>query len=180
MTLGHNRFSTNTLSSFFRVQPFSVLGHNGEINTIAKLSDEAKMIGVPIAKDGSDSQDLNKTIETFICRHGYSLFEAVDLMFPPIINEIKEYPEHLQDLYTYLREAWGHFAQGPAGIISRFGDEAVFTVDSLGFARFGILKRNHPICSLPNQESSLPVNIPEIRNHGSRGKNRFEMERRPN
>ena len=132
MTLGHNRFSTNTLSSFFRVQPFSVLGHNGEINTIAKLRDEAKMIGVPIAKDGSDSQDLNKTIETFICRHGYSLFEAVDLMFPPIINEIKEYPEHLQDLYTYLREAWGHFAQGPAGIISRFGDEAVFSVDSLG------------------------------------------------
>ncbi|MED4692944.1 glutamate synthase-related protein [Peribacillus frigoritolerans] len=132
MTLGHNRFSTNTLSSFFRVQPFSVLGHNGEINTIAKLRDEAKMIGVPIAKDGSDSQDLNKTIETFICRHGYSLFEAVDLIFPPIINEIKEYPEHLQDLYTYLREAWGHFAQGPAGIISRFGDEAVFSVDSLG------------------------------------------------
>ena len=38
MTLGHNRFSTNTQSSFFRVQPFSVLGHNGEINTIAKLT----------------------------------------------------------------------------------------------------------------------------------------------
>ena len=31
MTLGHNRYSTNTLSSFFRVQPFSVLGHNGVI-----------------------------------------------------------------------------------------------------------------------------------------------------
>ena len=132
MTLGHNRYSTNTLSSFFRVQPFSVLGHNGEINTIAKLRDEAKMIGVPIAKEGSDSQDLNRTIETFICRHGYSLFEAIDIVFPPIINEIKVYEEHLQDLYTYLREAWGHFAQGPAGIISRFGDEAVFSVDSLG------------------------------------------------
>ena len=50
MTLGHNRYSTNTLSSFFRVQPFSVLGHNGEINTIAKLRDEAKMIGVPLCK----------------------------------------------------------------------------------------------------------------------------------
>lgn len=132
MTLGHNRFSTNTLSSFFRVQPFSVLGHNGEINTIAKLRDEAKMLNIPLVKDGSDSQDLSRTIETFICRHGYSLFEAVDMIFPPIINEIKVYPEHLQNLYTYLREAWGHFAQGPAGIISRFGDEAVFSVDSLG------------------------------------------------
>ena len=132
MTLGHNRYSTNTLSSFFRVQPFSVLGHNGEINTIAKLRDEAKMAGVPLVKDGSDSQDLNRTIETFICRHGFSLFEAVDVMFPPIINEMKAYSADKKNLYTYIREAWGHFAQGPAGIISRYADEAVFSVDALG------------------------------------------------
>lgn len=140
MTLGHNRYSTNTLSSFNRVQPFSVLGHNGEINTIAKLRDEAKMIGVPLVKGGSDSQDLSRTIETLICREGYSLFEALDLLFPPIINEIKAYPTHLQDLYTYMREAWGHFAQGPAGIISRFGDEAVFSVDALGLRPLWMLE----------------------------------------
>ena len=140
MTLGHNRYSTNTLSSFFRVQPFSVLGHNGEINTIAKLRDEARMIGVPLVKDGSDSQDLSRTMETLICREGYSLFEVMDLLFPPIINEIKAYPEQLQDLYTYLREAWGHFAQGPAGIISRYGDEAVFSVDALGLRPLWMLE----------------------------------------
>lgn len=140
MTLGHNRYSTNTLSSFFRVQPFSVLGHNGEINTIAKLRDEARLIGVPLVKDGSDSQDLSRTMETLICRGGYTLFEAMDLLFPPIINEIKAYPEKLQDLYTYLREAWGHFAQGPAGIISRFGDEAVFSVDALGLRPLWMLE----------------------------------------
>lgn len=140
MTLGHNRYSTNTLSSFFRVQPFSVLGHNGEINTISKLRDEARMIGVPLVQGGSDSQDLSRTIETFICRDGYSLFEAMDVLFPPIINEIKAYPSHLQDLYTYLREAWGHFAQGPAGIISRYGDEAVFSVDALGLRPLWMLE----------------------------------------
>jgi glutamate synthase (NADPH) large chain len=140
MTLGHNRYSTNTLSSFFRVQPFSVLGHNGEINTIAKLRDEARLIGVPLVKDGSDSQDLSRTMETLICRDGYSLFEALDLIFPPIVNEIKSYPEHLQDLYTYMREAWGHFAQGPAGIISRFGDEAAFSVDALGLRPLWMLE----------------------------------------
>ncbi|WP_199426377.1 glutamate synthase-related protein [Thermaerobacillus caldiproteolyticus] len=132
MTLGHNRYSTNTLSNFFRVQPFSVLGHNGEINTIAKLRDEATMIDVPLTNGGSDSQDLSRTMETLICCHGYSLFETIDILFPPIINEMKSYPAHLQDLYTYIREAWGHFAQGPAGIISRYGDEAVFSVDALG------------------------------------------------
>ncbi|MFX3623310.1 MAG: glutamate synthase-related protein [Ectobacillus sp.] len=132
MTLGHNRYSTNTLSNFFRVQPFSVLGHNGEINTIAKLRDQAEMMNVPLTVGGSDSQDLNRTIETLLARHDYSLFEAVDVLFPPIVNEIKLYKEHLQDLYTYMREAWGHFAQGPAGIISRYKDEAVFSVDALG------------------------------------------------
>ncbi|WP_102347634.1 glutamate synthase-related protein [Bacillus sp. Marseille-P3661] len=132
MTLGHNRYSTNTLSNFFRVQPFAVLGHNGEINTISKLRDEAEMVNVPLTDGGSDSQDLDRTIHTFISRDGFSLFEALDILFPPIINEIKAYPSHLQDLYTYIREAWGHFAQGPAGIISRYADEAVFSLDALG------------------------------------------------
>jgi glutamate synthase (NADPH) large chain len=140
MSLGHNRYSTNTLSSFFRVQPFSVLGHNGEINTIAKLRDEARMIGVPLVNGGSDSQDVSRTMETFMCRDGFSLFEVMDVLFPPIINEIKAYPENLQDLYTYIREAWGHFAQGPAGIISRFGDEAVFSVDALGLRPLWMLE----------------------------------------
>lgn len=140
MTLGHNRYSTNTLSSFFRVQPFSVLGHNGEINTISKLRDEARMVEVPLVKDGSDSQDLSRIIETFICRDGYSLFEAMDVLFPPIVNEIKAFPKHLQDLYAYIREAWGHFAQGPAGIVSRFGNEAVFSVDALGLRPLWMLE----------------------------------------
>lgn len=131
-TLGHNRYSTNTLSNFFRVQPFSVIGHNGEINTIAKLRDEANMLGVPLVDGGSDSQDLNRILDTFISRHGLSLFEAMEVLFPPIVNEIKHYPDHLQDLYSYIREAWGHFAQGPAGIISRYGSECVFSVDALG------------------------------------------------
>ena len=50
VTIGHNRYSTNTLSSFFRVQPFSLLGHNGEINTIKKLRFEADMVGVPLVR----------------------------------------------------------------------------------------------------------------------------------
>ena len=66
--LGHNRYSTNTWPSFKRVQPFSVLGHNGEINTIEQLRQEARMLGVPIQPGSSDSQDLNRTIDTLIRR----------------------------------------------------------------------------------------------------------------
>ncbi|WP_204517561.1 glutamate synthase-related protein [Brevibacillus fulvus] len=131
-TIGHNRYSTNTLSNFFRVQPFSLLGHNGEINTISKLEEEAAMLGVPLVDGGSDSQNLNRTIETFIHKYGLSLFEAMEVVFPPIHHEMKGFQAELQDLYTYLRQAWGHFAQGPAGIVSRYGNECVFSVDSLG------------------------------------------------
>ena len=67
---GHNRYSTNTWPSFKRVQPFSVLGHNGEINTIEQLRQEARMLGVPIEPGSSDSQDLNRTIDTLVRRDG--------------------------------------------------------------------------------------------------------------
>ncbi|MGD8192018.1 glutamate synthase-related protein [Brevibacillus ginsengisoli] len=132
VTVGHNRYSTNTLSNFFRVQPFSLLGHNGEINTISKLEEEAKMLGVPLVSGGSDSQNVNRVIETFIHRNGLSLFEAMEVVFPPIHHEMKGFSQELQDLYVYLRQTWGHFAQGPAGIVSRYGNECVFSVDSLG------------------------------------------------
>lgn len=132
VTIGHNRYSTNTASSFFRVQPFSLLGHNGEINTVKKMRLEAEMVGVPLVDGGSDSQDMNRTIETFIHRFGLSLFEAMEIVFPPIINEMKQYRPELQDLYVYYRQIWGHYAQGPAAIVSRYGNECIFSVDALG------------------------------------------------
>ena len=69
-----------------------VLGHNGEINTIARLRSEARMLGVPIRDDSSDSQDLNRTIDTLIHRRGLSLPEAMELAVPPIVNEIRSSP----------------------------------------------------------------------------------------
>ena len=115
-----------------RVQPFTVLGHNGEINTIARLRAEARMLGVPIRDDSSDSQDLNRLIETLIHRRGLSLPEAMELAVPPIVNEIRQFPEELRGFYMYLRQAMGPFAQGPIALIARHGDECVFSVDALG------------------------------------------------
>ncbi|MFL5911062.1 MAG: glutamate synthase central domain-containing protein, partial [Gaiellaceae bacterium] len=129
---GHNRYSTNTWPSFTRVQPFSILGHNGEINTIAKLRQEARMLDVPLHEDGSDSQDLNRTVEALIHRGGLSLVEALELVLPPIVNEIRGMPEILRGFYMYLRQAFGPFAQGPVALLARHGDECVFSVDALG------------------------------------------------
>ena len=130
--LGHNRYSTNTWPAFRRVQPFGVLGHNGEINTVARLRQEARMLGVPLPRDGSDSQDLSRTVEALIHREGLTLAEALELVLPPIVNEIKGMPEELRGFYMYLRQAFGPLAQGPVALVARHGDECVFSVDALG------------------------------------------------
>jgi glutamate synthase (NADPH) large chain len=132
ITIGHARYSTNTATSFERVQPFSLLGHNGEINTIARLREQAQMLGVELVNGGSDSQDLDRLLATLIHRYHFSLAEAMELAFPPILSEVEKLSPELQTVYKYYRQAFGPFAQGPAGIISRYGDECVFSVDALG------------------------------------------------
>ncbi len=129
---GHNRYSTNTWPSFKRVQPFSVLGHNGEINTIEQLRQEARMLDVPIEPGCSDSQDLNRVIETLVARDGLTLAEAMELIVPPIVDEVASLPAELHGFFMYLRQAMGPFAQGPVALISRHDDECVFSADALG------------------------------------------------
>ena len=53
VTIGHSRYSTNTLPTVLRAQPFSLLGHNGEINTIARLREEARMLGIELPVGGA-------------------------------------------------------------------------------------------------------------------------------
>jgi glutamate synthase (NADPH/NADH) large chain len=132
ITIGHARYSTNTATSFERVQPFSLLGHNGEINTIARLREQAQMLGVELVSGASDSQDVDRFLAALIHHYRLSLMEAMELVFPPILSEVEKLSPDLQTIYKYYRQAVGPFAQGPAGIISRFGDECVFSVDALG------------------------------------------------
>ena len=131
ITLGHNRYSTNTMSTFEAVQPFGLLGHNGEINTIERLRREGSFLGIPLT-DGSDSQDLSRILEGLLYRFGLSLPEAIDVAFPPILGEIKNYSPALQDLYMNLRQRFGALAQGPAALVTRHREEAVFATDAMG------------------------------------------------
>ncbi|OQY23828.1 MAG: glutamate synthase [Desulfobacteraceae bacterium 4572_35.2] len=131
-TIGHSRFSTNTLPTVLRAQPFSLLGHNGEINTIARLREEARMLGLTLPLGGSDSQDLNRTLEGLIQVHGLSLYEAMEVCFPPIFTEAAKLPVNQQQMYTLLRQFFPASAQGPAAVITRWQDQCVFSVDAMG------------------------------------------------
>lgn len=132
ISLAHGRFSTNTDSVAERAQMFSTLGHNGEINTISRLRHEAAMLGMQLPEGGSDSQDLDRIIESLMFEHDFSLMEALSIVFPPVWTEIQNLNSDLKEMYTFYRRAFGSLAQGPAALICRQGDEVVFSVDAMG------------------------------------------------
>lgn len=132
IVLCHARYSTNTVSTFERAQPFSILGHNGEINTINRLRVEARQIGATLARDGSDSQDLDRVLETLCVLYGLDLIEAMEMVFPPVPKAVQQYPQDLKAAYERIRQSFGPYAQGPAGIIARYANTIVASVDALG------------------------------------------------
>ncbi|MGJ3238907.1 MAG: glutamate synthase-related protein [Anaerolineae bacterium] len=132
VTMGHARYSTNTNPIFERAQPFSIIGHNGEFNTISRFRLEAGMLGVPLQVNGSDSQDVDRMIHAITARHGLDLIEAMEHVFPPYQHDLIQNRDDIRVMYEQIRQSWGHFAQGPAGVAARLGNQLVFSVDALG------------------------------------------------
>ncbi|MFL7867215.1 MAG: glutamate synthase central domain-containing protein, partial [Anaerolineales bacterium] len=132
VVLCHARYSTNTVSNFERSQPFAVLGHNGEINTINRFRIEAEQIGVRLTKDGSDSQDIDRTVHSLCADYDFDLIEAMETIFPPVPYELEQFPPELRTVYTRMRQAFGPYAQGPAAILARYADTIVASVDAIG------------------------------------------------
>jgi glutamate synthase (NADPH/NADH) large chain len=132
ITLGHGRYSTNTNSAAEKAQMFSTLGHNGEINSIDRLTREAVALGFQLPTSASDSQILDRVVECLMFNYGLSLMETVEILFPPVWSESEKYDTPLKPFHRYFRRAFGSLAQGPAAIIAREGDEVVFSCDALG------------------------------------------------
>jgi glutamate synthase (NADPH/NADH) large chain len=132
VTLGHARYSTNTNPIFERVQPFNVIGHNGEFNTISRFRLEAAMIGIDLDPANSDSQDVDRVIDALCMKHGLDLVEAMEYIFPPFRHDLIEHDPEIHAMYEEMRRAFGPFAQGPAAVAARMGDQCVFSVDALG------------------------------------------------
>lgn len=132
VTLGHARYSTNTNSNFERVQPFNVLGHNGEFNTISRFRMEAAMLGVRLEPGNSDSQDIDRMVDALSMQFGLDLIEAMEMVFPPYRHDLPENAPEVHAVYDTMRHAFGPFAQGPAAVAARAGNQCVFSVDALG------------------------------------------------
>jgi glutamate synthase (NADPH) large chain len=132
VTLGHSRYSTNTLPSVDRAQPFSLIGHNGEINTIERLRTAARLLDIEPVPGGSDSQDLNRILEGLINIHGLSPLEALEILFPPVDTETDRFPDGLRRMYEYYRWFFPASVQGPVALVARFGEVCMGGVDAMG------------------------------------------------
>ena len=130
IALVHSRFSTNTFPSWDLAQPFRVLGHNGEINTIKgnrlwmearesilkseKLGDLSRLYPI-IEPDKSDSASLDNVLE-FLLMSGKSLPYAMSILIPESINAKNPISTELRAFYHYhstFMEPW----DGPASLI---------------------------------------------------------------
>jgi glutamate synthase (NADPH/NADH) large chain len=157
LALVHSRFSTNTFPTWSLAQPFRLLAHNGEINTVrgnrswmeareSVLSspripnvEEIRPICQP---DMSDSASLDNVLE-FLVATGLSLPHAMAMLVPESFNDSNPISEDLKAFYEYhsiLMEPW----DGPAALLFSDGRYAGGMLDRNGLrpARYLITKND--------------------------------------
>jgi glutamate synthase (ferredoxin) len=127
----HQRFSTNTLPTWERAQPFRTLCHNGEINAISGNRGwmrSRRLLGTvdaglgpeelfrPVLDDrDSDSGQLDSAVELLV-RGGRDIRHAVAMLVPIAWENARDIDNELRSFYRYhacLVEPW----DGPAGLI---------------------------------------------------------------
>ncbi|MCL8208786.1 MAG: glutamate synthase [Actinomycetia bacterium] len=154
--VGHVRYSTNTTTRAARAQPFRILGHNGEINTIARLRKTAQDLGFKLPEGGSDSQDLSRLVEGLLIRDGLTLEEAMLALFPPVAAAVRELDGPLAAAWTRIRAALGPVAQGPAAVIARHGARVLGSQDALGLRPLWLIQTADAYV-LASEQGALPL-----------------------
>lgn len=151
----HSRFSTNTFPMWKLAQPFRMLCHNGEINTIKGnrswmkaresvlqsplLPDMQSLF--PIVQEGmSDSASLDNVFE-FLTMSGKSMPNSLSIMIPESWNNKNPIPDSLKAYYEYhsiLMEPW----DGPAAVLFTDGRYAGGMLDRNGLrpARYSLTR----------------------------------------
>ena len=175
----HSRFSTNTFPTWGLAQPFRLMAHNGEINTIrgnrawmeareAVLSTETlgniKDIRPIIQPGMSDSASLDNVLE-FMVMSGLSLPHAMAMLVPESFNDKNPISEDLKAFYEYhsiLMEPW----DGPAALLFSDGRYAGGMLDRNGLrpARYLITKQDHIVVA--SEAGVLGFEAGEIKEKG--------------
>jgi glutamate synthase domain-containing protein 2/glutamate synthase domain-containing protein 1/glutamate synthase domain-containing protein 3 len=184
----HSRFSTNTSPTWERAQPFRMLCHNGEINTIAgnvnlMSAREGQLVAGSLSVDGadwvtpdllapvidddqSDSAKLDGALEILV-RGGRDVRHAQAMLVPQVWEGSRDLDPEIRDFYRYhaaLVEPW----DGPAGLIFTDGRRVGATLDRNGLRplRYHVCEDGTIVASseVGAVSSSLPTDHPD--HHG--------------
>lgn len=141
----HQRFSTNTAPRWPLAQPFRLLAHNGEINTIrgnrnwaaargskfvSPLLPNLESIQPVVNTTGSDSSSMDNMLE-LLHMGGMNMFRAIRMMIPPAWQNVETMDPDLRAFYEYNSmhmEPW----DGPAGLVITDGRYAICGLDRNG------------------------------------------------
>ncbi len=142
----HQRYSTNTLPSWPLAQPFRLLAHNGEINTLwgnrNTMAMRQPMLDSPlwgkrverirdvIWQEGSDSASLDNAMELFV-RSGRDPVHTLMMMIPQAWEKYPDLHPSIKAFYEYhqcVHEPW----DGPAAVTFTDGILAGAIVDRNG------------------------------------------------
>ena len=179
LAIVHSRFSTNTFPTWSLAQPFRLLAHNGEINTIrgnrgwmearesvlsTPLLGDIKQIKPIIQPNMSDSASLDNVLEFFVMS-GLSLPHAMSMLVPESFNDKNPISEDLKAFYEYhsiLMEPW----DGPAALLFSDGRFAGGMLDRNGLrpARYLITKNDMMVVA--SEAGVLSLEPSEIKEKG--------------
>jgi glutamate synthase domain-containing protein 2/glutamate synthase domain-containing protein 1/glutamate synthase domain-containing protein 3 len=170
----HSRYSTNTAPTWERAQPFRMLCHNGEINTIegnanlmaARESDlgadwvDPAILRPVIESDQSDSAKLDNALE-LVNRGGRDVRHALAMLVPAVWEGQRATDPDVRDFYRYhtcLVEPW----DGPAGLIFTDGIRVGASLD-----RNGLRPLRYLVCEDGVVVASSEVGAVRTEGHGS-------------
>ena len=170
--LFHRRFSTNTKTSWDKAQPFRLIGHNGEINTIAGNRSWAysreKSLGVRMDEllthsKISDSGSLNEMVEALRYRSSITDMEDIlALMVPPAPSVQTNQGNEYYEFWSRAMEPW----DGPAFITYCDGRTIGARLDRNGFRPCRWAMTEEYFC-LASEAGVFKLNESEIQAKGS-------------
>ncbi|WP_302995597.1 glutamate synthase central domain-containing protein, partial [uncultured Muribaculum sp.] len=178
MALVHSRFSTNTFPTWSLAQPFRMLGHNGEINTIQgnRMWMKAREcvlhpqtlggadVTPVIQPDMSDSASLDNVLEFFVMS-GMSLPHALAMLVPESFNDKNPISSELKAFYEYhsiMMEAW----DGPATLLFSDGRYAGGMLDRNGLRPARYLITNNDTMVIASEMGVLAFDPSEVKEKG--------------
>ena len=175
LALVHQRFSTNTFPTWDLSQPFRMIAHNGEINTLRGnvnwmaarrhtmrsevLGEDLDKIWPLIPEGQSDSACFDNALELLVMG-GYSLAHAMMLLIPEAWSGNKLMDEKRRAFYEYhaaLMEPW----DGPAAVAFSDGRQIGATLDRNGLRPARYLVTDDDLVVMASEMGVL--DIPEER-----------------